>query len=71
MMFLRESPRGVERAWVPNGRTAREKAHALFVLGQAVTVARHPYDRDPASGSGNCWCGSHQSATIHRIVVDE
>lgn len=70
MMFLRERRGCVERVRVDDKYTAREKAHALFVLGGAVVVAGHPHDADPASGAGNCWCGRDQSHTIHRIIPD-
>jgi len=70
MNFLRIRRDKVERAWVSDKFTATEKAHALFVLGQNVVVVRHPYDRHPNSGAGNCWCGDHQSSTIHQIIEE-
>lgn len=29
-------------------------------------VSRHQYQRDPQSGSGNCWCGRHEGHRMHR-----
>lgn len=60
----------LESVWLPDSRTAREKAHAIHVLAGAVVIVRHPYDRDPASGSGNCWCGRHQGSSLHDLVVE-
>lgn len=60
----------LESVWLPERGTAREKGHALHVLGSAVVIVRHPYDRDPASGSGNCWCGRHQGSSLHDVVVE-
>lgn len=68
--FLRRRRDRIERCWVSDKPTAVDKAGALFVLGQNVIVVRHPYDRHPQSGAGNCWCGDHQGASIHNIVVD-
>lgn len=51
--------------WMPLGYTARDRAHALFVLGDAVLIRRHEYDRDPASGAGNCWCGRSRESALH------
>lgn len=68
MMFLRIRRGRVENTWMPSHFTAKEKGHALFVLGGAVVVASHPYDRDPHSGSGNCWCGRHRGERIHHVV---
>lgn len=70
MIFLRRRRNNVEHIYYNDSYTAREKGHALFVLGGAVIVAGHPYDRDPASGSGNCWCGRDQSHKLHRVVLD-
>lgn len=43
--FLRDTPRGVERGWMNDKYTAREKAHALHVLSGQVVLTKHPYDR--------------------------
>lgn len=69
--FLRRRRETVERAWYSDKFTAREKGHALFVLGDAVVLARHPYDRDPSSGSGNCWCGRDEASSLHQVVLSE
>jgi hypothetical protein len=69
-MFLRRRRDLIERAWVSDKFNAIDKGHALFVLGDAVVLARHPYDRSPQSGAGNCWCGRDQGASIHQIVED-
>ena len=54
--------------WAPDA-TARERAAALHRLGGAVMLRRHPYQRDPASGAGNCWCGRAKSeGTIHDVI---
>jgi hypothetical protein len=71
MMFLRKRQDKIERVYRNDNFTAREKGHALFVLGGEVVVAKHPYYRDPASGSGNCWCGRDQSHTLHHVIVEE
>jgi hypothetical protein len=44
---------------------AAEKSRALFILRGLVTVKSHPYERDPHSGAGNCWCGRHLTHPIH------
>lgn len=49
--------------------TARDRARALYVLARAVAVRAHPYERDPQSGAGNCWCGDHQSAKVHAVEL--
>lgn len=69
-IFLRRRRDVIEWAWVSDKPTATDKGHALFVLGDAVVLARHPYDCDPQSGAGNCWCGRHRGASIHDIVID-
>lgn len=70
MRFLRRRRDDVERAWVSDKPSAIDKGHALEVLGQNVIVVRHPYDRHPQSGAGNCWCGRDQSAAIHHVVIE-
>ena len=51
-----------------NAIGARERAQALFILGSAVAIQKHPYERSPHSGSGNCWCGDHRRAKIHEVL---
>lgn len=68
--FLRRRNDKIERVHRNDGFTAREKGHALFVLSDEVSISRHLYDADPASGSGNCWCGRDQSHKIHNVVID-
>lgn len=29
------------------------------------TVERHEYQRDAASGAGNCWCGRPETSALH------
>jgi hypothetical protein len=70
MKWLRQSPRGDEVAWSNDKYTAAQKADACHVLGDAIIIARHPYDRNPNSGSGNCWCGRSMGGTIHEVVMD-
>ena len=50
--------------------TARDKAKALHILSGSVALLRHPYERSPHSGAGNCWCGSDQRSKIHDVVLD-
>ncbi len=52
---------------MPDGYTARDRANALHILSNAVALRKHPYDRDPASGAGNCWCGRGQRAKLHHV----
>jgi hypothetical protein len=68
--LLRRRGEKIESAWVSDRFTAREKAHALHVLSGSVVLVRHPYDRDPASGSGNCWCGRHAGASLHDVILE-
>ena len=51
--------------WTNGKYTAAEKASALLVLGGAVVIARHYYDRSPHSGAGNCWCGRQRPSVVH------
>lgn len=68
--FLRQRGDKVEREWMNDRYTAAERASALHVLSGCVVIVRHPYRRDPGSGSGNCWCGRHQSSSLHQIIWD-
>jgi hypothetical protein len=68
MRFLHKRGDTVDQGRMDEKFTARERAHAYFVLDGQISLLRHPYDRDPGSGSGNCWCGYHQSHVIHEIV---
>lgn len=60
----------IESVWINDGRTAKDLAHALWVLGRRVVLVGHPYLRDPASGSGNCWCGRAANSTLHDVIVE-
>lgn len=51
--------------------TATDRGNALHVLGGAVILVRHPYDRHPKSGAGNCWCGRDKADTIHNVILDD
>ena len=53
-------------SWMPD-RSAKQRADALHILGDAVVLRKHPYDRSPNSGAGNCWCGRPQSSELHRV----
>lgn len=50
--------------------TAAEKSKAIDVLRDLVVIVRHPYESDPFSGAGNCWCGRHQGSSLHNIVEE-
>lgn len=71
MRYLRVRREKVERAWVSDKPTSAQKGTAFDVLGQNVILVRHPYDRHPQSGAGNCWCGRDQTSTIHHIVLED
>jgi len=77
MKILRRSRNEIEDVWIPTKNsdgtpiTAKDRARALFVLRGCIKLVRHPYDRSPHSGAGNCWCGRDPSSPIHQIVVDE
>lgn len=70
MNWLRRRRDTIEQAWASDRFTAKDKAHAFFVLGQNVILVRHPFDREPRSGAGNCWCGRDQRSSIHDVVLD-
>ena len=65
----RQALAGPERVWMPKA-TADERSRALSKLGDGVLIMRHPYQRDPGSGAGNCWCGRHQSHSLHDVVIE-
>lgn len=69
MRFLRERRGQVETEHV-NTHTATEKSRALQVLRGCVVLVAHPYERDPHSGAGNCWCGRHEGSTLHQVVME-
>lgn len=64
MRFLRKRNDEIQYAWMPDQYTARDKAKALHILSGSVALLRHPYERSPHSGAGNCWCGSDQRSKI-------
>lgn len=70
MRFLREWSGQIETAWASPKRTAAEKSKALNVLRDLVVLVAHPYERDPYSGAGNCWCGRNQGSKLHAVVVE-
>lgn len=70
MRFLRERRGALETAWSSPRHSAADKSRALQVLRDAVVLVAHPYERDPHSGAGNCWCGRHQGSNLHNIVVE-
>jgi len=70
MRYLRERRGEVETAWASPRRSAADKSKALSVLGDAVVLVAHPYERSPFSGAGNCWCGRHATSKLHAVVID-
>ncbi len=68
--WLRERRGKLERAWASDKHDARAKAQALSVLGSAVVLVAHPYDRHPNSGAGNCWCGRAPNESLHKVILD-
>lgn len=34
-------------------------------------IVRHPYERSPYSGAGNCWCGLWEESRIHPHVYSK
>lgn len=60
----------VETATNSDRHTAAEKSRALAVLRGSVVLVRHPYQRDPYSGAGNCWCGRHARSSLHSVVLE-
>ena len=70
MRYLRTRREKIESAWQSDRYTAKQKGDALHALGDAVVLVRHPYERDPASGASNCWCGRAQSADLHHVVME-
>lgn len=69
-MFLRLRRDRVESVSSSDRHGPVEKARALAVLRGVVVLVRHPYERDPQSGSGNCWCGRAATAQLHSVVVE-
>lgn len=67
--FLRERYGKTERAFQSDQYTAKDRSHALSVLRGVVLILRHPYEADPFSGAGNCWCGRDRSSALHDVVV--
>lgn len=49
--------------------TAEQKSRAIDVLRGSVVIVRHPYEQDPLSGAGNCWCGHAEPSSLHAVVV--
>ena len=47
---------------------SRAKDRALRTLRGAVKLTVHPYERDPFSGAGNCWCGRAEASVLHPHV---
>lgn len=71
MNFLRKRRDVIEHAWMSDKYTAKDRGHALHVLGGAVILVRHLYQRGPNSGAGNCWCGRDQRDSIHNVILDD
>lgn len=70
MRFLRTRRGDVELARTSDRHDAIAKGRALDVLGDAVILVRHPYERDPQSGSGNCWCARAESSSLHDVILE-
>lgn len=69
--FLRRRRGEVGRVTLASPRyTAADKGKALAVLRGAVVLVAHPYERDPFSGAGNCWCGRAAANILHSVVVE-
>lgn len=66
--YLRQQGDAIEVART-NRYSAEQKSRALDVLRGSVRIVRHPYERDPLSGAGNCWCGRDAGSTLHDVVV--
>ena len=66
--FLRERRGEVETARSTR-YTAAQKSNALTVLRGVVVIVPHPYESDPFSGAGNCWCGRHEGHALHNVVL--
>lgn len=71
MKWLRERNGAMETAWISDKHDGRTLADASDRLGDAVLILKHPYNRNSASGSGNCWCGRAEGeGTIHDVFID-
>lgn len=71
MHFLRERDGKQERVYMDENYSAKEKADALYILRGQVILVKHPFDLDPSSGAGTCWCGRGQRSMLHEIEVEE
>jgi hypothetical protein len=58
------------RSCATSNHTAAQKGDALAVLRGCVTLVRHPYERSPYSGAGNCWCGYDPANRLHRVIIE-
>lgn len=67
--YLRDHRGTLETARRSDRYTAADRSRALNVLRGAVLILRHPYESDPFSGAGNCWCGRHEGSKLHDVVV--
>jgi len=68
--FLRTRRGVVEHASQTGRYTAADRSRAIDVLRGVVIIAPHPYEADPFSGAGNCWCGRSERATLHDVVIE-
>ncbi len=68
--YLRKRGGQTERVFQSGRYTAAEKCEALMVLGRAVALVCHPYERDVHSGAGNCWCGCARGSDLHAVMLE-
>jgi hypothetical protein len=68
--FLRERRGEAEAARQSSRYTAKDRSRAIDVLRGVVVIVAHPYEADPFSGAGNCWCGRDERSRLHHVVVD-
>lgn len=67
--FLRWRNGILEVARWSNRYTAADRSRAIDVLRGSVLILRHPYEADPFSGAGNCWCGRSTQSELHNVTV--
>jgi hypothetical protein len=68
--FLRQRRGAMETACQSGQYTAADRSRALDVLRGVVVIVAHPFDADPYSGAGNCWCGRDDGNSLHRVVIE-
>jgi hypothetical protein len=68
--FLRVRRGATETARQSDYYTAADRSRALTVLRGVVVIVPHPFDADPCSGAGNCWCGRDVGHALHQVVIE-